>query len=171
MTGKANPSRSPLWRWVSIRVVPLAIGTAIVVGFCMWLRFAIWNDMVMRRMPESARIELKHLLVDPHRDNHRLLQMIDQYYGVEYVYPEISNDDWLTLGVLLLGAAPVIMVFGWWMSRPVSRQFSHVAHAAREVAGGDFSTRAPVIAHAPEELRGLALDFNEMTAKRERYER
>lgn len=168
---QANPSRSPLWRWVSIRVVALVIGTAIAVGFCMWLRFAIWNEIVMRGMPESARVELKSLVADPHRDPHRLLQVIDQYYGLAYVYPEIENVDWLTLGALLLGASPLIMVFGWWMSRPVSRQFSHVAHAAREVAGGDFSTRAPIIAHAPEELRGLALDFNEMTAKLERYER
>ncbi len=171
MTPHPNPASLPLWRWVSTRVVVLVIGTAITVGFCMWLRFAVWNAIVVRRMPDPVRIEFQHLLADPHHDQHRLLQIIDQYYGLDYVYPEIANADWWTLGGLLLTAMPVILLLGWWMSRPASRQFSHVAHAARQVARGDFSTRASVIERAPEELTHLALDFNAMIAKLEQYER
>jgi two-component system sensor histidine kinase AdeS len=94
----------------------------VTVGFCMWLRFAVWNAIVMRRMPEPVRIEFQHLLADPRHDQHRLLQIIDQYYGLDYVYPEIGNADWWTLGALLLTAMPVILLLGWWMSRPASRR-------------------------------------------------
>jgi len=87
------------------------------------------------------------------------------------VYPEIGNVDWLTLGILLVGAVPAIAVLAWRMSRPVSRQFLHVAHAARQVARGDFSARAPLLPHVPQEFTELAFDFNEMTARLQSYER
>jgi signal transduction histidine kinase len=163
--------RFPLSRWISVRILALAIGTAVVVATCMWLRFAIWNATVMRRMPEAERTELKYLVAHPDRDNYRLLQLINQYYGVDYVYPEIGNEDWLTLGVLLACATPAIMALAWRMSRPVSRQFLQVADAARQVARGDFSARAPLLPHVPQEFTELALDFNEMTARLQDYER
>jgi two-component system sensor histidine kinase AdeS len=163
--------RFPLSRWISVRILALAIGTAVVVATCMWLRFAIWNATVMRRMPEADRAELKYLVAHPNRDSYRLVQLINQYYGVTYVYPEIGNVDWLTLGVLLVGAVPAIVLVAWRMSRPVSQQFLHVAHAARQVARGDFSTRAPLLPHVPQEFTELALDFNEMTARPQSYER
>ena len=157
--------RFPLSRWISVRILALAIGTAVVVATCMWLRFAIWNATVMRRMPEAERTELKFLVAHPNLDNYRLLQLINRYYGADYVYPEIGNEDWLTLGVLLVCATPAIMALAWRMSRPVSRQFLEVAHAARQVARGDFSARAPLLPHVPQEFTELALDFNEMTSK------
>ena len=171
MTHQRLTERSPLWLWISVRVVALAVGTAIVVGFCMWLRIAIWNAVVMRRMPEPDRIELQQLVADPRHDPHRLVQLVDQYYGLEFVYPQITNGDWLTLAMFVLASVPLIMLFGWSMSRSASRQFSQVTHAAREVARGNFSARAALVAHAPEEFRELALDFNEMTLRLERNER
>ncbi|WP_321926786.1 ATP-binding protein [Burkholderia sp. BCC1998] len=163
-------SRSPLWRWVSIRVIALALGAAIAVAFCMWLRFFIWNASVMRGMAEPDRREFIHLRTDPNPDPEKLVYLIYRYYGLDYVYPEIANDDWITLGALLLAAAPLIAVSGWWISRSATRQFQYVATSARQVAQGDFSTRADVVQSAPDELRGLALDFNEMTHRLQRYE-
>ena len=163
--------RSPLWRWVSVRIITLTIGTAIAVAFCMWLRFAIWNAIVTRDMPAQDRIELEHLVKDPHRDKHRFRQLIDRYYGVEYGYPEIENKDWEVLGILVIGTMPVIVLLGVWMSRPVVRQFSYVVRAAKEVARGNFSFRVQLVARAPEEFQELATDFNEMITKLERYER
>jgi hypothetical protein len=45
--------------------------------------------------------ELKYLVAHPDSDSYRLLQLINQYYGVTYVYPEIGNVDWLTLPLTL----------------------------------------------------------------------
>jgi len=171
MTTKGHPPRSPLWRWISLRIITLTIGVAIAVAFCMWLRFAIWNAIVTSHMPTQDRVELRRLLNDPHRDEHRLRQMIDQYYGIEYGYPEIENRDWEVLGLMVAGTLPVIVFFGIWMSRPVVRQFSLVVRAAKEVSRGNFSFRVNVVERAPEEFKSLATDFNEMIGKLERYER
>ena len=39
------------------------------------------------------------------------------------------------------------------------------------VAPLDFSARAPLLPHVPQEFTDLALDFNEMTARLQSYER
>ena len=170
MKSEINFPSSPLWRWVSVRIITLTIGTAIAVAFCMWLRFAIWNAIVTHNMPVQDRIELEHLVNDPHRDKHRFRQLIDQYYGVEYGYPEIENKDWEILGLLVVGTMPAIVLLGIWMSRPVARQFSYVVRAAKEVARGNFSFRVQIVARAPQEFQELATDFNEMSTMLERYE-
>jgi len=163
--------RLPLARWLSIRILALAIGTAVVVATCMWLRFAIWNATILRNMPEADRAEFKYLEAHPDRDKKRLVQLMNQYYGVTYVVPEIGNADWVALGIMLVATMPAIVILAWWMARPVSRQFLHVAQSARQVARGDFSARAPLLAHVPQEFTELALDFNEMTARLQSYER
>jgi signal transduction histidine kinase len=71
------------------------------------------------------------------------------------VVPEIGNEDWVTCRCRgpFRGSS--------WMS-PMPRD---------RWLGGDFSARAPLLQHVPQEFRQLALDFNEMTARLQSYER
>ena len=90
MVNKSKSSRSPLWQWISVRIITLTIGTAIVVAFCMWLRYAILNVVVMHNMPVKDRIELQQLIKNPAQNIQQFHQMIDHYYGIDYSYPDIG---------------------------------------------------------------------------------
>ena len=60
---------------------------------------------------------------------------------------------------------------GGTCSRPVAIQLSDVVHAAKEVTHGNFSYRVCIVDRAPNEFKELAIDFNAMITKLERYER
>lgn len=167
----ADSRHTPLWRWVGFRMSALAVVTVIVIALGMWLRFAISDFMVLSRLPPDARQEMQLLLADPHSNASRLWQLFEQYYDVVNFLPGIASRDWWLLAVMVVCAIPIIVFCGLYASRPLSRQFTNVADAARLVSEGDFSARANVVPGAPDELTGLAVDFNGMTAKLQQYER
>ncbi len=167
----ARPRHTPLWRWVGFRMSALAVVTVIVIALAMWFRFAISDAVALSRLPPDARQEMLQLRADPHHNASRLWQLFAQYYDVVDFLPGIANRDWWLLAAMVIGAIPVIVLCGLYASRPLSRQFTMVAHAARRVSEGDFSSRATVVTDAPQELIGLAVDFNDMTARLQRYER
>ncbi|KLD73702.1 HAMP domain-containing histidine kinase [Xanthomonas hyacinthi] len=164
-------AHAPLWQWVGLRMSALAVVTVLVIAFGMWLRFAIWDIATLHKLPPAARQEMMALRQDPHSNAQRLWQLFERYYDVADFLPGLANRDWLLLAVLLIASIPVIVVCGLLASRPLSRQFSNVAAAARRISDGDFSARAKVIPRAPDELASFAMDFNGMTAQLQQYER
>nr|WP_249335723.1 ATP-binding protein [Stenotrophomonas maltophilia] len=137
----------------------------------MWLHFQLKDERILSALPPQVQQEVRRLVADPHLDEARLWALFQANYAIENFLPGLRNPDWFTLLALLVTSVPFIFVFGFMMCRPLSRQFSSVAKAARQVAEGDFSARAAVSPHAPQELAGLADDFNEMSSRLEQYER
>lgn len=149
----------------------LALGVIFSIAFGMWLRFAIWDYSTTQQIPATIRPELEELRADPHHNEARLWELFQRYYDVRDFLPGIASRDWLWLASFIMISIPVVILGGLLASRPLSRQFSDVARAARRVAQGDFSVRAPSVPGAPAEIIKLAKDFNRMTAKLEKYER
>jgi len=149
----------------------LALGVIFSIAFGMWLRFAIWDYSTTQQIPATIRPELEELRADPHHNEARLWELFQRYYDVRDFLPGIASRDWLWLASFIMISIPVVILGGVLASRSLSRQFSDVARAARRVAQGDFSVRAPSVPGAPAEIIKLAKDFNRMTAKLEQYER
>lgn len=164
-------THAPLWKWVGLRMSALAVATVLAIVFGMWLRFAIWDWVTLHKLPPTARAEMMELRQDPHLNERRLWELFERYYDVADFLPGLASRDWLLLAVLVLASIPVIVVCGLLASKPLSRQFSNVAEAARRIRDGDFSARAKLIPSAPDELASFAMDFNGMTAQLQQYER
>lgn len=169
--GRHPRAPSSLWTWVGLRMSGLAVGAVSCVALGMWLHFQLKDERILSALPPQVQQEVRRLVADPHLDEARLWALFQANYAIENFLPGLRNPDWFTLLALLVTSVPFIFVFGFMMSRPLSRQFSSVAKAARQVAEGDFSARAAVSPHAPQELAGLADDFNEMSSRLEQYER
>ncbi|WP_248798168.1 sensor histidine kinase [Pseudomonas sp. MWU13-2105] len=168
-----HPSKlknKPLWHWVGIRMSMLAIGAVVVIAFCMWLQVTMSDRVRLQKIPPEVRIEFERLQTQPSLDEAKLRQLFVRYYPIENLSPGIDNKQWLILASLVAGAIPIVILFGFLFSRPLSSQFSSIAKGARQVAQGDFKTRLPSIDKGPDELQALVSDFNTMTTQLERYE-
>jgi len=163
--------QSSLWRWLCVRILSLAIGSVVIIATCMWLRFALWSTWIAHTMPDPVKKEFALLRDNPAINPVRYHDIIDTWYGLKFSDPSIATTDWLTLGLLVLVAIPLILVLGLRAARPLSGQFSRIAMAARSVAQGKFSTRTGLEKGAPVELVTLTQDFNAMTTQLERYDR
>lgn len=91
--------------------------------------------------------------------------------AVRITYPSSTLDDrirsvWVGLGVLTVVVAAVVTLVGLALSGLVTRPVTRLKEAARRIAAGDLSARAPTDAGAPE-LRELALVFNETAARQQ----
>ncbi|KAB7770193.1 two-component sensor histidine kinase [Xanthomonas maliensis] len=149
----------------------LAVGTVLVIAFGMWCYFHLRDHLALERLPPAARVEIEHLREHPAGNEARLWELLQRYADLNTFLPGLANPDWWMLMAMVAVAVPVILLCGLLASRPLSRQFTQVAHAARRVSDGDFGARAQVVAGAPDELTGLAEDFNAMSGKLQRYER
>lgn len=156
---KEIESSYSLWRWICLRILSLAIGTVVVIAACMWLRFAIWNIWVVEHMPKTVQQEFARLRQNPELDLNRYHQIIDTYFGLSFSDPSIATTDWLILIILVLVAIPLIVLLGLWVARPLSRQFTQIAVAARAVSQRQFYAHAGLEPEAPIELTRLAHDF------------
>lgn len=168
---KEIESSYSLWRWICLRILSLAIGTVVVIAACMWLRFAIWNIWIVEHMPKTVQQEFVLLRQKPELNLNRYHQIIDTYFGLSFSDPSIATTDWLILIILVLVAIPLIVLLGLWVARPLSRQFTQIAVAARAVSQRQFYAHAGLEPEAPIELTRLAHDFNAMTRQLENYER
>jgi len=160
-----------LWRWICVRILMLAIGSVIVIAFCMWIRFALVNLWILHQMPLSVRNELGVLLENPAANPLRFHQLVDKWWGIQYSVPSIASADWIMVGVLVVVTIPFILVLGLRSARPLSSQFSRLASAAGAVSRGQFSTRAEPVKGAPAELIQFTEDFNTMALKLARYDK
>lgn len=161
----------PLWRWISLRMIGLAMAAILVVGGGMWLRFSWWEAHLRAAIPEPVRQELQLLEAQPAEHRQRLLQIYGEYMYGEYFTNEAEHEDMLFFGVFVLMSIPLIVGGGVWVSLHLSRQLSAVAISADKIAQGDFTARAALVAHTPEALRSLTSDFNRMAERLERRER
>lgn len=162
---------SSLWNWICRKVISLAVGSIILISFCMWLRFFIDNKWHEHRMPAEVRAELAELMKNPERDINRYHAIIDQWYGVDYWKPELGSTDWLILTVLVLIVMPVIFTLTLRTARPLSKQISALANAAKSVALGSFGVKVKIPDNLPLELRSLSENFNGMSMQLECYEK
>jgi signal transduction histidine kinase len=71
---------------------------------------------------------------------------------------------WLILGGVALIVLATVAVAGRWLALWVSRPLSGLRDAARRAEGGDLSVRADA-RNGPEEVRELALAFNDMVGR------
>ena len=160
-----------LWRWICIRILALAIGSVIVIAFCMWLRFAIENLWVLHHMSPALREEFYVLRDNPDLNLARFHQIVDEGWGASYSDPSIATADWIMVGILVVVVIPFIVIFGLKAARPLSSQFSELAQVAKAVTKGNFNTRARAVKYAPSELIQFTDDFNAMMLQLSRYER
>ncbi|TWD38217.1 MULTISPECIES: cell wall metabolism sensor histidine kinase WalK [unclassified Pantoea] len=160
-----------MWRWICIRILILGLGSVILIAFCMWLRFALQTLWVYYRMPTALWEEFSRLRVHPERDTARFHQIVDQWWGVGFSDPSIASADWITVAVLVAVIIPFFVVMGLRFALPLAKQFSQLAHAARDVAQGKFGTSVGQVDGAPQELVRFTEDFNLMTQQLVRYER
>lgn len=91
--------------------------------------------------------------------------------AVRITYPSSTLDDrvrsvWFGLAVLAAAVAIVVTLVGLALTRLVTRPVDRLKDAARRIAEGDLSARAPDDAGAPE-LRELAIVFNETAARQQ----
>ncbi|MDD2342969.1 MAG: ATP-binding protein [Tolumonas sp.] len=122
-------------------------------------------------MPKAVQQEFARLRQNPELDLNRYHQIIDTYFGISFSDPSIASTDWFALIILVLVAIPFIVLLGLWVARPLSRQFTQIAVAARAVSQRQFYAHAGLEPEAPIELTRLAHDFNAMTRQLENYER
>ncbi|ADD79163.1 sensor histidine kinase [Pantoea ananatis] len=164
-------SNDSMWRWICIRILILGLGGVILIAFCMWLRFALQILWVYYRMPAALWAEFSQLRLHPEQDPARFHQIVDQWWGVGFSDPSIASSDWITVAVLVAFIIPFFVVMGLRFALPLAKQFSQLAHAARDVARGKFSTSVGQVKGAPQELVRFTDDFNLMTQQLARYER
>ncbi|MGC6387743.1 sensor histidine kinase [Ewingella sp. S1.OA.A_B6] len=167
----SNFKSQSLWRWICVRILTLAIGSVIVIAFCMWLRFGIQNFWVISHMSQASKNVFLPLFENPERNPLLFHQIMDEHWGIWYSVPSIMSADWLMVGMLVLVVIPFIVILGLRAARPLSEQFINLATAARAVSRGEFTVRAARIKEAPAELAQFTDDFNTMTRQLERYER
>jgi len=169
-TNEPNRVR-PLWQWIGVRMIGLALAAMLLVGAGMWLRFFWWEGKLRNALPASVQMELHALEADPAGNAERLRQIYGQYLYGDYFAPEVLHADvWWFSGLLLI-ALPMVIAGGVWVSRRLSRQLGAVAVAARQIAGGDFSSRAEIVPGTPAALQVLMTDFNQMAERLQRQER
>lgn len=166
-----NNTHTSLWRWICVRVLFLAIGSVILIAFCMWLRFAVQAFWVYYRMPPALLEEFSQLRQHPASDPARFHQIVDQWWGINFSDPSLASSDWLTVGVLVAVMIPMMVLMALRFARPLSAQFSQLATAARAVSEGEFGRSASLVKAAPQELVRFTEDFNQMTQQLARYER
>ncbi|WP_347113100.1 ATP-binding protein [Leclercia sp. S52] len=167
----SKSENSSLWNWICRKVISLAVGSIILIAFCMWLRFYIDSKWHEYRMPADVRAELARLVKDPEQNINRYHAIIDRWYGVDYWPPGMGITDWLILAVLVLIVMPVIFTLTLRTARPLSVQISALANAAKSVAQGSFGNNVTIPEHLPLELRSLSESFNGMSMQLERYEK
>ncbi len=174
MTARATAShpRRPetLWRWISVRIMSLAVIALALVGGGMWYRFAAWNASLREAIPEPIRQELQALEAAPEENQARLRQIYGEYLYGDYFAPAVIREDMLFFAGLVLVALPLIVAGGVWVSLRLSRQLSAVALSAGEIAQGDFASRAVLLTRTPPALQNLTADFNRMAARLQRYD-
>lgn len=163
--------RAPLWWWVGLRMSALAVGAVITIAAGMWLYFQVDDQRLLRRMPVAERREFEQLRLHPGQNEARLWQLIQKHSPANRFLPGLANPDWIALFVMVCATVPVLVLLGLWTARPLSRQFTRIAEAARSVSHGEFATRVGVTAAAPQELTELANNFNDMTMRLQQYER
>lgn len=161
----------PLWRWISLRMIGLAMAAILAIGAGMWLRFSWWEAHLRATIPEPVRQELQVLESQPTEHRQRLLQIYGEYMYGEYFTNEAVHEDMLFFGVFVLLSIPLIVGGGVWVSLRLSRQLSAVAISADQIAQGNFTSRAALVSHTPAALRSLTSDFNRMAERLERHER
>lgn len=122
-------------------------------------------------MPVEVRAELAELINNPWLNINRYHAIIDQWYGVDYWKPELGITDWLILAALVLIVMPVIFTLTLRTARPLSKQISALANAAKSVAQGSFGVKVKIPDNLPQELRSLSENFNGMSMQLERYEK
>ncbi|MEC5318371.1 ATP-binding protein [Brenneria populi subsp. brevivirga] len=164
-------SAEPLWRWISLRMIALALAAILAIGGGMWLRFCWWEAQMRAALPEPVRQELQRLEAQPAEHRQRLLQIYGEYMYGEYFTNEAVREDMLFFGVFVLLSIPPIVIGGVWVSLHLSRQLGAVASSADRIAQGDFTARAALVPRAPAALRSLTDDFNRMAERLERHER
>jgi len=128
-TGASNRVR-PLWQWIGVRMIGLALAAMLLVGMGMWLRFFWWEGQLRSALPDSVQMELQALEVDPAGNADRLRQIYGQYLYGDYFAPEVLHADLWWFSGLLLIALPMV------------------------IAGGDFSSRAEIVPARPPPCRG-----------------
>ncbi|EHP40582.1 two component sensor histidine kinase [Cupriavidus basilensis OR16] len=160
-----------LWRWISVRMIALAVIALAVVGGGMWYRFAMWNSKMREAIPEPVRQELDALEAAPGENRARLRQIYGEYLYGDYFAPEMVREDMLIFAALVMIALPLIIAGGVWVSLRLSRQLGAVAVSACAISRGDFSSRASLVAHTPPALQNLTINFNHMAERLQRYDR
>lgn len=166
-----NNVYNSLWRWICVRVMFLAIGSVILIAFCMWLRFAVQAYWIYYRMPPTLLNEFTQLRHHPASDPIRFHQIIDQWWGINFSDPSLASSDWFTVIVLVVVTIPFMVFMALRFARPLSAQFSQLTAASRAVSKGEFGRSATVVKEAPQELVRFTEEFNQMSHQLARYER
>ena len=161
----------PLRAWLGLRMSGLAVGVVFAITATIWIRYAYVDYHALRNASPEVRQELERLSAAPDENEERLWTLIRSFYTIRDVMPGTSNRDWILVGILISGFIPLIVAVGFGLAKPLARQFLSVSAAAHRVSDREFGAKADLVKDAPAEVRGLADDFNAMSAQLEQYER
>lgn len=147
-------------------MIALAIGAVAFVGFGMWYRYETWYAESEAHLPQAVLVEIEQLEKDPGKNKRRLNEIYATYYN-----DPNPRDDLLIFFALILATTPIIVTFGLWAAKRLSKSVTDVASAATAVANGDFTVRAQAAPGTPAEIQRLASDFNTMAERLQKYDR
>ncbi len=171
MNVSSKKRNGTLWSWICRKLIVLAIGSMVLIAFCMWARFFIESKWLESKMPDNVRHELSILIKKPEANINRYHEIIDTWYGYSYSSPSLEIKDWILVGTLIAFVTPFIFILMLRAAKPISSHISRLADAASSVASGDFNTRVNIPDNIPLELILFSENFNEMSSKLEQYER
>jgi signal transduction histidine kinase len=157
--------------WMGIRMCILAAFAVGGAATGMWAYFQFKDHQFMSGLSPEVRAEVARMRERPEDFRSQLWAHIHEHYDVQEFFPGLSNPDWLMVAVMLTCELPFLVLFGVMTARPISRHIRELAGAARQVAEGNFNSRARLQGRPPREIAALAADFNDMTAKLEHFER
>ncbi|WP_245459404.1 MULTISPECIES: ATP-binding protein [unclassified Rhizobium] len=108
-----------------------------------------------------------------------LIAFIVTYLGItiyyvwveQWLYPDIIDEtkwqisDFVLIGIILAIGLVVASIAGWRLTKTIVEPLEAVASAARAIAEGDFTARAPKVRPAFHEAHALVEDFNSMAER------
>ncbi|NIF28919.1 HAMP domain-containing protein [Pantoea sp. Tr-811] len=144
----------------------LAVSAVVAITGCMFLYFWISDYLVQASMNAADHARFVVALGDVERNEPLLWQMLQRYYDINDFLPGFSSgNDWLAFYSFIIIVIPMIIIAGLMLSRPLSRQFREIAHAAGKVASGDLNTRVSHHPSQPAEMQLLCVHFNKMVER------
>lgn len=175
MTRRAGrPSRAggvPLWLWMGLRMSILAVTAVVLIAVSMRIYFVHQDWTANLHLPPQAREHVRRLAEHPRQNADELWEIFRRYSDIESFLPDISDRDWWMLIKMVAVSIPFIIIAALFVSRSITRQFTSLGGAVRQVRDGDFSVRIDSPQRAPQELVELTANFNDMGDKLAQYER
>lgn len=149
----------------------LAVTAVALIAVSMRIYFVNQDWTANLHLPPQTREHVRRLAQHPRQNADELWEIFRRHSDIESFLPDISDRDWWMLIKMVAMSIPFIIIAALLASRSITRQFTALGGAVRQVRDGDFSVRIDSPRRAPQELVELTANFNDMGDKLAQYER